>query len=939
MTMKSPLYLLLTLCAALLAAPHAAAQTWRTGKSKTAQTYFPPAVFNELYNGESVVLPGWYAAEMQQIHEELRERLSPGDFLEILKVEKDLFGTYSTQAAYQRAVRYLLPSNNPAEYLRKLEAMQNRLSWILQESENAQAFSRAHFLTETPQGIFFRADLRSSGEEVVRDLSDGRFIISKRAPLSAYDVPIWNFWDARTCQLRARFACPMEPTRMLRGEVDNRPVYYLEQLPRDVDEADMLPHDWLNRLLAVCAIDPLRRDFQAVADKQPLTAAKLEAAKRSIPGRLWQTLRLHENLPSPTTASSIWKPRREDAGLDLLQLLPHSEEFESSLLRANLEGDELSLYDTQGQGWKLNLRSWAATPLTEAPSTARAALAQQAIARSMVPKPKDSANEPLIEKGEDGAIQGLFVDGVSEEGDALFRAGDTLFVSAGGTSASGAIVGLYKSDDGVLLFPQAIPFPERGMMRRYVESVDIIPGNGRVSGCIKEDFEFSRLPRLHHLATRRSADERFMELELAMELSHGKEVLRHVTLETANYTFHTMRQWSFLKRQLPPVWVPERLWLLRPESDHHYSIMQQVNINTERKIAELYVDRKRGFAVVLPNGHYAGSPGCEELLGIREGDTTVGLSALAPWRYRPVEVLETLGDARKADLDALREATRQRLEEWGFDPNNMPTEPALGDLPVVEVTLPPLVCPEPKAHLTLTLKARKNDLTRLILRANGEETPVSVEPISAGQEKELSLDIPLKKGQTWVELTAADAEGLRSDTTRFRVLYRGEQQPNLYPDRAQKPEAEPAAAEPTASAPESLSGKTLVFSYEATLYREGSTAEGNAPAWGDWVEADLSKAKLWMPHTAPRELTFWKDTATLRGPSRRSYRLVCTYRAEGGPTATIRRDLTFKPGRVDEASGIYTLTFETPTSGTATWTGCASGEQAFECRNIKFIIK
>lgn len=55
-----------------------------------------------LHNNENVDLPEWVKTELADINAELRDKLSPIDYLEILKGEYFLFSKYPTRKQYNK---------------------------------------------------------------------------------------------------------------------------------------------------------------------------------------------------------------------------------------------------------------------------------------------------------------------------------------------------------------------------------------------------------------------------------------------------------------------------------------------------------------------------------------------------------------------------------------------------------------------------------------------------------------------------------------------------------------------------------------------------------------------------------------------------------------------------------------------------------------------
>ncbi len=232
-----------------------------------------------------------------------------------------------------------------------------------------------------------------------------------------------------------------------------------------------------------------------------------------------------------------------------------------------------------------------------------------------------------------------------------------------------------------------------------------------------------------------------------------------------------------------PVWIAEKRWLCLPTVENRwdvYSVNEQ--FESVQKLCSVYFGGSKKYSIVLPCGIYAGTPDCEEFMYKEDAECRIGMQALAPWRNRPAEVLEALG-GNADDIAALRETTKRWLRKQGFDPDHMPAEPTLKDFPAVEVHMPNLFSTKDVAHFTVTAKATANDIAKVIVRVDGVEVPQDWSSglnIAAGEQKELTVEVPLASGQNWIEVTPVDSQGISGDTFRFRTIYRGKAKSDLY---------------------------------------------------------------------------------------------------------------------------------------------------------------
>lgn len=260
--------------------------------------------------------------------------------------------------------------------------------------------------------------------------------------------------------------------------------------------------------------------------------------------------------------------------------------------------------------------------------------------------------------------------------------------------------------------------------------------------------------------------------------AYGAVLMR---LDATGTRITLVKHWHAAAGELAPVWLPEKRMLFMPEGDRKYNIFTVDHSGSSSPVATLYLEPlKRGYAVVLPNGHYAGSPGCEAFLSFTKMGLTVGMEALAPWRNRPAEILAALG-GDPDDIAALQETTRRWLRKAGYDADNMPPEPSPFALPVAKVQLPPLYPESSEVTFKVELRATARSIRRVCVRADGVEVP-QAEPVNvpAGESATVTMRVPLAAGQNWLEVTAEDSSGLKGETTRFRVVNEHAQEPQLY---------------------------------------------------------------------------------------------------------------------------------------------------------------
>lgn len=127
----------------------------------------------------------------------------------------------------------------------------------------------------------------------------------------------------------------------------------------------------------------------------------------------------------------------------------------------------------------------------------------------------------------------------------------------------------------------------------------------------------------------------------------------------------------------------------------------------------------------------------------------------------------------------------------------------------------------------------------------------------------------------------------------------------------------------TAASPSSIAGKKIVLDYSTAQNSEGDSSNYPNISWGPWKKCDPSKT------TTP---TFGKNNRYERRGSYADDYVIWTYKKTGGSTAEVTTE-------AHEYYETFRLTFDSPTTGTAT------GGTEDDCngynriRNIRFTIK
>ncbi len=233
-----------------------------------------------------------------------------------------------------------------------------------------------------------------------------------------------------------------------------------------------------------------------------------------------------------------------------------------------------------------------------------------------------------------------------------------------------------------------------------------------------------------------------------------------------------------------PVWMPEKNWLCLPVKNHCIEVYTFADITKpgEKKFT-IYTGAGGAWLIMLNNGHYAGTPGCEKLLYAQTENGAGPVQARAPWRNRPAEVLAALGGKAEA-IAALQQITHHRLADLGLNADNMPPEPQPTDFPQATAEKTPLVTESDTLECEVRLTAgAKKALTTLEVRADGSLIPqdwANELLIPPGQSQTVRVRIPLRIGQNNIELTPADSTELAGNPVRFRTVRPGKAESRLF---------------------------------------------------------------------------------------------------------------------------------------------------------------
>jgi hypothetical protein len=249
----------------------------------------------------------------------------------------------------------------------------------------------------------------------------------------------------------------------------------------------------------------------------------------------------------------------------------------------------------------------------------------------------------------------------------------------------------------------------------------------------------------------------------------GDEVsLVHVDLSSGQ--IERKHTWTFASR-LGKALIWSGLGNLLIPTASGFEVWTAFGNGSPERVCDLVLGSEDHYAVLLPNGTYAGSPGCESLLRLKAGDGKVDGSSIAKWRNRPAEVLKALGGDSE-QIEVLAKVTERWQKRIGFDPSK--PEPKASDLPKVAVPeRPPLWAESDEVQLPVEWQAGASPVSRVIVRVNGVEGARfegDTLPNAAAPKGSVEAKVKLAEGQNWIEVTAEDVEGRSSDLQRFRTI-------------------------------------------------------------------------------------------------------------------------------------------------------------------------
>lgn len=730
-----------------------------------ANPYAPP-----FYNNEVIKLSAWVESEFRDINAQLRDRLSPSDYLEILKGEYYLLHDVPSRSHALRGRDS--KGNTKRQELVHPDKLRAKLQQILDAPENEVTFARAHYIRPKEDGVFFREDLRYAEADLYWE--DDLYVVGRSDNDVHVTASICDFWNARTCRKDTSFAIPT--TCYLNGGGDGTPLFRLKGTAiysaGSTHGRESYSQMWAGGTGGHYLMIPQSEKFAS----SYFDWMYEEDADLSRTGDVWGKISLYDE-------ESYEKAHVSEAALPELGMKKLSERTREDIMmpygkRTLQHADNSIIYKTKlSKGWMLDASSLRFAPYTEGGESDDLADVKSRI---------DSALSPY------SGYHSVHAYG------AVRLPWETSICTpvCGGVSAfavedgRGMPFGVYFSDGTVRLFPKIENLhPGRGEYRTILPSsvgTEVMEFEEEAElvkyPIIKSDTIISRV-NVRYLQLTDSSDNKLHLFVQAESYSgKGSECL---LLEVARdgKTFSVLRRWAYSRSRLLPYYHQSLGYVFIPASNDSYTVKKLLPDGGEQDLGSLFVNPSKGYAFVLPDGRYAGSPGCESFLGFGEGGVSVGMEALAPWRNRPADVLEMLG-GNEDDIQALRKTTERWLKKLGYDPHKMPAEPKPAEFAQMDVSLPPLYAESATLQVDVELKSSaRRAVTALDVRVDGVKVPQSWDAdllVPAGQSKKLTVQVPLGFGQNWVELKPVDSLGVAGAPYRFRTVYKGEYKPELY---------------------------------------------------------------------------------------------------------------------------------------------------------------
>ena len=241
--------------------------------------------------------------------------------------------------------------------------------------------------------------------------------------------------------------------------------------------------------------------------------------------------------------------------------------------------------------------------------------------------------------------------------------------------------------------------------------------------------------------------------------------IKYLRFNPATEKTTTIQEWISTSNAGAPLFEKDNNFLFIPKS-FGYEVHRVFDKTTSEHIFDFHLGSSGSYAVVLPNGVYAGSPGCEDLINLPAGEGMVDSSAVLPWRNRPAEVLKAIGGDPE-QIEVLSKVTERWLRKLG-NPEKNP-EPTAADIPILTLANDvPLWAKSDEVLLKFEAKPGTAPVKDVIVRVNGVDQQRGEN--SVANQSSIERTIKLAEGQNWIEAVAIDEKGRSSNLARFRTI-------------------------------------------------------------------------------------------------------------------------------------------------------------------------
>lgn len=227
-----------------------------------------------------------------------------------------------------------------------------------------------------------------------------------------------------------------------------------------------------------------------------------------------------------------------------------------------------------------------------------------------------------------------------------------------------------------------------------------------------------------------------------------------------------IKEWVSPGAVLPAIFLPKDNLVFVPKI-YGYEIHRVFDSKSPAKLCEVFLSGDEAYAVILPDGTYAGSPGCEASILQKAGqDAKIDASALAPWRNRPAQILNALG-GDPAQIEILSKVTERWLKKLGNSERN--PEPTAADIPSLALANDvPLWAEGEAVKLQFNAKPGTAPVKDVVVRVNGVDQQRGSNSIT--NKSSVERTVKLAEGQNWIEAVAIDEKGRSSNLVRFRTI-------------------------------------------------------------------------------------------------------------------------------------------------------------------------